>query len=289
MTQSPHPAPHPEWESGALDLDAYLNRIGQPRRAPSADALRALQEAHVRAIPFENVEPFTGRSPELTLEAITAKLVRRSRGGYCYEHALLFAAAAERLGYPVRRLMARVQPNRPGPHTHMTLVVRADGVDHLVDPGFGAGMLHPMPLVDGAVMDQAGWKHRLTQDGALWTLERRTADGWEALHAFDETARRPIDYEVANHYVANHPRSPFSGRLVVMRLAPGISRRLVGDELTVERADGRVERRTVPPGALDATLRGLDVVLDPAELAAALARYLGDRASAGDLDRPATR
>jgi N-hydroxyarylamine O-acetyltransferase len=127
-------------------------------------------------------------------------------------------------------------------------------------------MLYPMPLRDGAVVDQAGWDHHLTRDGAGWTLSKRAVDGWQPLHAFDGTPQHPIDYEVARHYTSTHPRSPFTGRLIVMRLGHGVSRRLVGDELTVEYAGGRLERTTVSPESLDATLRELDVVLDPGEL-----------------------
>ncbi len=261
-----------EWDVVALDIDAYLDRIDHPRVPPTADALRSLHEAHVRAIPFENVDVVLGTHRGLQLGEIADKFVRRHRGGYCYEHALLFAAVLEQLGYLVQRRMARVQPHRAGPRTHMMLAVRADGADYLVDVGFGAGMLYPMPLRDGAVVDQAGWDHRLTRDGALWTLSKRAEDGWEVLHAFDDSPQRPIDYEVAHHYTSTHPHSPFTGRLVVMRLDHGIRRRLVGDELTVERAEGRLERTSVAPERLGATLRELDVVLDADELDALAAR-----------------
>lgn len=204
-----------EWDVAFLDVDAYLDRIGHPRVPPSADGLRSLHEAHVRAIPFENVDVVLGTHPGLQLDRISDKLVRGRRGGYCYEHALLFAAVLEHLGYAVQRRIARV---------------------------------------------------------GRWTLSKRVADGWEALHAFDETPQRPIDYEVAHHYTSTHPRSPFTGQLIVMRLDHGVSRRLVGDELTVEYADGRFQRSTVAPGRLDATLRELDIVLDADELAALAAR-----------------
>lgn len=57
-----------------------------------------------------------------------------------------------------------------------------------------------------------------------------------------------------------------------MRLDHGVSRRLVGDELTVEYTDGRVQRSSVAPERLDATLRELDVVLDADELDALVSR-----------------
>jgi N-hydroxyarylamine O-acetyltransferase len=256
-----------EWNIDVVDVDAYLARIGHPRVPPTAEALRTLTRAHVRAIPFENVDVVLGAHRGIGLEAITDKLVRRLRGGYCYEHALLFAAVAQRLGFEVRRLIARVQPHRSGPRTHMTLRVGADGIEHLVDVGFGAGMFVPMPLRDGALVDQAGWLHRLTSSDGAWTLAKRTRNGWEPLHEFDESPARPIDYQVAHHYVSTHPASPFTGRLVVMRLDDGVSRRLIDDTLTTEHPDGRVQRTIVPPERLGTVLRDLDVVLDGGELA----------------------
>jgi N-hydroxyarylamine O-acetyltransferase len=73
-------------------------------------------------------------------------------------------------------------------------------------------------------------------------LSKRTENGWEPLHAFDDIPQRAIDYVVAHHYTSAHPRSPFTGRLIVMRLDHGVSRRLVGDELT----------GSTPTGALNA-------------------------------------
>lgn len=264
-----------EWTVDALDLDAYLARIGQDRTEPSAAALHELAKAHVLAIPFENVDVVLGRHKGIALEDVIGKLVGRRRGGYCYEHGSLFAAAAERLGYRVHRLVARVQPQKNGPYTHMTLVVEADGVPHLVDVGFGAGMLVPMPLADGAVVDQAGWPHRLVRDGDWWRLQKQEDGDWTDLHAFTLTPMHRIDYEVYHHYTSTHPRSPFTGRLVIMRLEPGLSRKLIGDEFTVERPDGTTESTTIPPARLDATLRELDVVLTEEELSALLERYPG--------------
>jgi N-hydroxyarylamine O-acetyltransferase len=256
-----------EWQTDVIDLAAYLDRVGQPGvDHASVEVLYRLHAAHVRSIPFENVDVILGTHAGLGLDAIQTKLVRRQRGGYCFEHALLFAAVLERLGFEVERRIARVQPHKSGPRTHMLLAVRVDGQEFLADVGFGAGMLHPMPLKDGAVVDQGGWDHRLTQDGDRWTLEKRTADGWIPQHASTSEPQRPIDYEVAHHYVATHPNSPFSTKLVVMRLADGVSRRLVGTTLATEYADGRTIRRELAPADLGAALAALDVVLNDEEL-----------------------
>ena len=255
-----------EWNTGSLDLDAYLRRIQHPRVVASVEALHSLHTAHVRAIPFENVDVILGTHPGIEFDAVQAKLVDRQRGGYCYEHALLFAAVLEHLGFEVERRVARVQPHKSGPRTHMLLLVRVDGQEFLADVGFGAGMLKPMPLKDGAVVNQAGWEHRLTVDNDVWTLSKKTPDGWIPLHASNQEPQRLIDFQVYHHYVSTNPNSPFSTKLVVMRLDEGVSRRLVGNELTTEYADGRTTRHAVHDDEVGAVLAELDVVLTGEEL-----------------------
>ncbi|MFD9697901.1 arylamine N-acetyltransferase [Lentzea sp. NPDC059081] len=242
------------WQTETVDLDAYFARTG----ASASSSLTELHEAHVRAIPFENIDVMLGRVPSLDLGDIQDKMLRSRRGGYCYEHQLLFTAVLERLGYTVARRMSRVMT---GPRTHMMSIVD----DHLVDVGFGAGMLHPMPLADGVVVDQAGWPHRLRREGRRWVLEKQSADGWDLRHAFEpDVDQLPVDYQAANHYVATHARSPFSRQLVVMRLEPGLSRRLVGSRLTVEHAGAEPENSQVDD--LAKTLESLDIALTEREL-----------------------
>ncbi|MEU8630551.1 arylamine N-acetyltransferase [Amycolatopsis sp. NPDC048633] len=251
-----------EWGIDAVDLDAYLARIGQPAAPPSAQALKDLMRAHVRTIPFENIDVVLQQHQGISLDVVSAKLVGRRRGGYCYEQSGLFAAVLERLGYTVHRLAGRVQPRRPGPYTHMTLVVEVDGGRFHADVGFGAGIFAPTPLVDGQETDQAGWPHRLTEKNGWWTLKKADED----LLDFRLDAMHPIDYEVYHHYTSTHPKSPFTGRLVIMTLEPGVSRKLLGRELTVEKPGGSSETTTVAPDELDTTLKDFGIELTADEL-----------------------
>src|SRR6266702_8874091 len=107
MYKPADPAYH--WDGDALDIEAYLARIGFPgERGPTVATLRALQFAHTTSIPFENLDSVLGRPVPLDLESLQDKLVRRRRGGYCYENVGLFAAALERLGFGVTALQGRV-------------------------------------------------------------------------------------------------------------------------------------------------------------------------------------
>ncbi|QES51708.1 acetyltransferase [Streptomyces venezuelae] len=211
------------WDGDALDLDAYLGRLGHTgQRTPTLEVLRALHRAHVTSIPFENVNAVLGIPLPLDLESVQDKLVRSRRGGYCYEHVTLFAAALERLGFRFTALIGRVTLGNEKilPATHALLAVQPSDDERtwLCDVGFGGGPLGPVELADGAEADFAGWRFRMERRARVlgvdeWWLHQYGADGWLDRHTFTLLPQYPIDYVVGSHFVGSHPRSPFVKRL----------------------------------------------------------------------------
>jgi N-hydroxyarylamine O-acetyltransferase len=250
-----------EWEIERLDLDAYLRRVGHAGdTAPTAQTLAALHRAHLAAIPFENVDVALGRGVAVDLDSVQAKLVARRRGGYCYEHGVLFAAALERLGYDVERMLARVggeELERPRAPTHMTLRVTTGGERWLADVGFGSGVLEPLPFDDGAPHTQGGWAFALVSTGPRsWALRERRGGEWIQRYGFDEQQLHAADVVMANHFTSTFERSPFVGRLVVVRRDEESIRSLIDCRLTVERPDGSLDERDVGDDELADLLRG---------------------------------
>lgn len=230
----------------ALDLAAYGARVGWAGPAtPTVETLQTLVRAHVTGIPFENVDVLLGRGVSLEPEAVADKLVRRGRGGYCFEHCLLFAAVLARVGFGVTPLLSRVRPDAGDDaalRTHMTLHVTAEGEDWIADVGFGASMPVPIRLAHGATASYGGWRHRLDEAAGAWTLseEGSATDGGAApRHRFTLEPVTRADLEVANHYTSTHPRSPFTRAPVVFRTTSHVRHRLHGTHLTT--TDGRSE------------------------------------------------
>ncbi|MFE0177235.1 arylamine N-acetyltransferase [Streptomyces sp. NPDC059002] len=261
------------WNGEELDIDAYLVRLGHTGETkPDLETLRALHRAHVAAIPFENLEMMLGRPVPLDLAALQDKMVRRRRGGYCYEQNLLFAAALERIGFTVTGLGARVRAGASSTRavTHMLLKVEADGEEWHCDVGFGAdGLLEPIPLRAGGEVRQGEWRFSIEgeADGVL-VLRTWQSGGWFDLYAYTQERRLPVDYVVMNHYTSTHPRSSFIRRPVVQRAAPDVRRGLVGDQLTVARPGGSVDERSVPVDELtDVLVREFGIELDAEETA----------------------
>lgn len=248
----------------ALDLPAYLRRIDWPPAEPiQADltTLQALQRAHAQTIAFENLDPWLGREVALDLTALQSKMVTGGRGGYCYEHNLLLGAVLRALGYVVTDLAARVVWNLPPglterPRTHMLLKVSADGVDWLVDAGFGGFTLTaPLRLGERGTQLTAQAPCRLVADEAEPTLERLEVQWqgeWQPLYSFGHERQRLADYAMSSWYLSHHPDSMF--RLALMAalpLADGSRWTLRERRLTLHRPDGKAESRQLDtPAAL---------------------------------------
>ena len=127
----------------------YLERIGLPPSPPppTPEALRTLQLAHLRTVPFENLSIHLGEPVRLDGDALVRKIVDQRRGGFCYELNGLFAALLRALGYDVDLLAAQVfGDDGPGiPFDHLALRVRLDE-PWLVDVGFGRSHQRPLGL-----------------------------------------------------------------------------------------------------------------------------------------------
>ena len=122
---------------------AYLNRIGVTAPAASdAAGLRTLHRAHQLTVPFENLSIHLAEPISLDEPDLIDKIVRRRRGGFCYELNGAFALLLEALGAQVSRVGARVygEAGLSPPLDHLALIVRpADGLPgplrHRAEPG----------------------------------------------------------------------------------------------------------------------------------------------------------
>lgn len=238
----------PRATADQLDLEAYLARIGcAPPLAPDLEALRRLHQAHVGAIPFENLDVLLGRPIPLDLASLEAKLVAARRGGYCFEQNTLFAGVLEALGFVLTRLAARVRQGATAvrPRTHMLLRVDLPEGPFLADVGFGGdGPLHPLPLVSGRESWLGGTGHRLRREAEAWVLEGTVEGIWTDLYVFTLEPQHPADYEMANYYTSTHPQSAFRLKLTAQRSWPEARIALRNRELVRRTANG-TERITI--------------------------------------------
>ena len=115
-------------QDGSFDQASWLTRIGfEGSPTPTLDTLRGLVFAHAHAIAYESLDIMLGRVPKLNVPDLQRKMVSGRRGGYCFEHNMLFRAGLRSLGYRVTSLQGRVVRglaiDAPRPAIHMLLRV----------------------------------------------------------------------------------------------------------------------------------------------------------------------
>jgi N-hydroxyarylamine O-acetyltransferase len=231
------PRPYGEWNR-VMDVDAYLARIGATRPATvDAAALRELQERHLAAVPFENLDVILGVPIELDEARLVAK-VTGGRGGYCYELNTAFAALLRALGAEVSMLAAAVHgPAGLGPpFDHMAL--RVDLAEPwLVDVGFGRFSIHPLRFDSRADQADPAGTFRLVEHGADLDVVR---DG-EPQYRLETRPRSLGDFTPANWWQQTWPGSHFRRGPVASRQTPAGQVTVSGRTLIRTGADGRVE------------------------------------------------
>lgn len=248
-----------------FDSSAYLARIEHAGPVVAdLETLRALHLAHATHVPFENLDIQMGRPIRLDLASLQEKLVRRRRGGYCFEQNTLFQHALQSGGFDVVPCEARVRLDAHGairPRTHMVLIVRLGDDDWLCDVGFGGeGLLLPLPL-DGEEHLEFGRHVRVVLEGSELVLQSRQGHEWDDLYAFVPEARHPIDFEVGNWYTSTWPDSIFVKTLTAQRALPDARHVLRHLTYTVRRG-GSTESTEIARGALIPLLRatfGIDL------------------------------
>jgi len=225
--------------TNTLDPRSYLERIHYSgvvqldTPEPSLPLLRALHDAHMLAVPFENLSIHYHQPITLGDEALYDKIVRRRRGGFCYELNCLFAWLLQRLGFTVTPLSARVaQPD--GDFTpefdHMTLHVHQfdgwdglDGADWLADVGFGDSFRLPLRLQADVEQDGGdGHRYRLRFDAAeaSWLMQQSGATGWESQYRFTLQPRIMADFAARCHFQQTSPTSHFTQKRICSLALP---------------------------------------------------------------------
>lgn len=234
-----------------FDLDGYFARIGYggPTGASFA-TLQALHAAHPRAIPFENIDALMGVSVGLDVASLQDKIFGQGRGGYCFEHNLIFMHALDALGFTVGGLAARVLWGQPDDavtaRSHMLLRIELGGRTYIADVGFGGLTLTaPLLLEPGLEQRTPHEAFRLIGTDDQFRLQADIGSDWRTLYRFDMSRAYEVDYRVASHFLSTHPSSHFLSTLVAALALPDRRYALRNSRLSTHHAGGRSEQREI--------------------------------------------
>jgi N-hydroxyarylamine O-acetyltransferase len=277
-------------EGGTVDVpvERYLARIGYtatPR--PDVDTLRDLQLAHLRSVPFENLDVYRGVDVSVDPADVFTKILDHNRGGWCFELNGAFALLLEAIGFDVTRLGAAVLLGGPTVVIdHLCLEVTLDE-PYLVDVGFGDGFVLPIPLNRPGPHDGGVGRFELLPSPQGTTLTREL-DGVPApQYRFKRVARALADFGPTSRRLQDDKNLIWHTR--------GFATRLVAENRPDRR--GRYERVTLVGNQLKRQYRtdptgrrsdseSTDVDVSDDEWSAVLTDHFG---MSVDLEGPAQR
>lgn len=219
-------------------IQAYLNRIGfSGIPAMTYDSLQRLQRLHLQTIPYENLDIMRNIPLSLEPKDLFEKIVRRNRGGYCFELNGLFAWLLRMLGFTVTEYMSRfLRDETEIPmRRHRVLRVHCGDGDYLCDVGVG-GIIPRKPLLlrVGAVSEQGHERYKLEQEDFFgYVLYEWKRDTWNRLYSFTEEEQLNIDYVMPSFYCEKHPHSYFRTMDMVHIFTENGRKTIAGRELRI--------------------------------------------------------
>lgn len=236
-----------------MNLEEYFKRIGFHGSYDKLDlaTLKLIHRQHVMSIPFENLSIHCGEKIIMDLEVIFNKVVRGTRGGWCFENNYLFSWVLRQMGYDTTTLGSRVFDTSindfESREVHLINKVIIEGNAYIADVSFGlSGQIRePLELISGKDQPQDGGVFRFICKDNFWMLEktgRRTVvpnpefaksslvnrKETRLIHCFSLEPREPDHFFQVNNDLQTDPTSLFTNKSICSLQTPTGFTALVG-------------------------------------------------------------
>ena len=218
------------------EADEYLARIQyRGHKEPSIDTLSELQRCHILTVPFENLSVFGKEKINLSKDWLFDKILRRHRGGFCFELNTMFSFLLDYFGFDNKKHSAEVYKETgilSPPFDHQVLMVNIDGELWLTDVAFGDSFWMPLRLTGLAEeQKQQSGIYRIREDGEFYIYEEKVkviVDGsgidekpkeqftspgdplWAPRYRFDLIPRQTEDFHEMLDYHQTDAEAPFT-------------------------------------------------------------------------------
>ena len=123
----------------------YLFLLEVNVSSPSLELLKKIVKAHLIRIPFENVSKLfykhQGMDDIPNFSQYLEGIEKHNFGGTCYSSNYYLYLLLKHLGYDIKLCGADMK----NPDVHLISIVRIDGHEYIVDGGYAAPFLEPLP------------------------------------------------------------------------------------------------------------------------------------------------
>lgn len=227
-------------------MQEYLSRIGYSGDgAHTVENLSRLLRCHLETVPFENLDFWKNPRPmSLKQEDLYHKVVRRRRGGVCFELNGIFSWLLNEMGYDTYPILVRIMMGPPpNPISHQGNIVRLNGKRYYCDVGFGGpGPKGVVCLDDPEIQNVDGCQVRVEWEGIHCTILTNHSGQWRPLMMCIDHPFQTVDFSILLYFFTTNPESHFVRDRVVNLCLPNGSMALTGNHLTIH-SGGQVTER----------------------------------------------
>lgn len=222
-----------------MNINTYLNQLQYTGNLePNLNTLKRLQKAHLLHIPFENLDIHFGNPIALDINKIYNKVLTNGRGGFCYELNSLFNELLKAIGFKTTIISGRVYNSTTKElgeeYDHLTLLVKLNTMEYIVDVGFGEFTSHPLEFIlNKEQTDPRGtfiiepYKdeyYRISKlDGETKTLE----------YIFKNKERLFTDFTTMCTYHQTNPKSHFTQKPLISKATENGRTTITGNTLKI--------------------------------------------------------
>jgi N-hydroxyarylamine O-acetyltransferase len=197
------------------EIGLYLERINYSGSITADLAtLTALHQAHMRHIPFENLDIHLNIPIKLSHPALFDKVVLKKRGGFCYELNYLFFALLSSLGFYTQLISAQVFNGKSyGPEfDHLLLLVTLNNQQFIADVGFGDSFQTPLAIHHHGHENAA---YQIMQSDAFYTvMQKKSNQEYKPQYQFTLNTYDISDFADMCIYQQTSPASHFTQKSV---------------------------------------------------------------------------
>lgn len=219
------------------EIEKYIARLGFHHKL-DVDflTLKRLHIAHMKNIPFENLDICLGNKINLSTPALFRKIILQCRGGFCYELNYLFSTLLISLGFKVSLLAARVFNDGAygKPFDHLLLLVELNKEKVIADVGFGDSFVEPLSLY-GVPMEQNKKFYCVKREASDYILLNKKTDGskWCPQYVFSLRACDITSFYEMCEYRQTSDESPFTRKLICS-IATNTGRKTISNNRYIE-------------------------------------------------------
>lgn len=126
-------------------FEKYLELLGVNKSEPSFDFLKKILKAHLIKVPFENISKLIYKKQGMNyipdLRLFLEGIENYNFGGTCYTNNYYLCLLLKELGFKIKLCGADMK----NPDVHLVSIVTIYGGEYIVDCGYAAPFLMPLP------------------------------------------------------------------------------------------------------------------------------------------------